>query len=82
MAEYNKKYCKNTNNELKVDCAYGGYQVVLTGKRKKNGGFKGPLGSGTVEITYGHQSARDTLADLWKYDSKGDIKNKVKSYNK
>lgn len=78
----NKKYCARTGNELRIGCAYGGYQVQLTGKRRKNGkGYRG-MGSGCSEITYGYQSARDALADLWKNDSKGYIRDKIRYYEK
>lgn len=30
----NNKYCKSGKNKLKLSQAYGGYQVVLTGKTK------------------------------------------------
>lgn len=33
----NKKYCARTENELRIQGAYGGYQVQLTGKRRKDG---------------------------------------------
>lgn len=33
----NKKYCSRTGNELRFQGAYGGYQVQLTGKRRKDG---------------------------------------------
>lgn len=70
----NKKYCSRTGNELRIQGAYGGYQVQLTGKRRKDGkGFRG-MGSGCTEITYGYQSARDTLAVLYKNEARGDLK--------
>lgn len=70
VARLNDKYCSRTGNELRVQGAYGGYQVQLTGKRRKDGkGFRG-MGSGCTEITYGFQSARDTLADLWRHRGK------------
>lgn len=76
----NKKYCARTGNELRVQGAYGGYQVQLTGKRRKDGkGYRG-MGSGWEPITYGYQSARNALADLWKYDSKGSVCAKVRQY--
>lgn len=80
VARLNDKYCSRTGNELRVQGAYGGYQVQLTGKRRKDGkGYRG-MGSGCTEITYGFQSARDTLADLWRYEAKGDVRNKVRAY--
>lgn len=78
----NKKYCAKSGNELRVQGAYGGYQVQLTGKRRKDGkGFRG-IGSGVTEITYGYRSARETLADLWKNEAKGWVKSTVKYYDK
>lgn len=62
--------------------AYGGYQVQLTGKRRKDGkGYRG-MGSGCVDVTSGYQSARNALADLWKNDSKGYVREKVRRYEK
>ena len=76
----NDKYCSKTGNELRIQGAYGGYQVQLTGKRRKDGkGYRG-MGSGCTEITYGYQSARDTLNDLWKNEAKGYVREKVRSY--
>ena len=31
----NEKYCKRGKNEFAISYAYGGYEVVLTGKRDK-----------------------------------------------
>lgn len=38
------------------------------------------MGSGCTEITYGYQSARDTLADLYKNEARGYVRDKVRSY--
>lgn len=79
----NNKYCKNTKHKLYVSQAYGGYQVNLTGKRRKDGkGFRGYLGSGATHITYGHDTARNTLKKLFEVDSRGYIKEKVNYYEK
>ena len=78
----NKKYCSKSGNELKVYGAYGGYQVSLSGKRRKDGrGYRG-IGSGCINITSGYQSARETLADLWKKDAKGYVKSNIKYYSR
>ncbi len=78
----NKKYFSRSANELCVQGAYGGYQVQLTGKLRKDGkGYRG-MGSGRKNITYGFQSARNTLADLWKSDSKGWIKSQTNRQKK
>lgn len=78
----NKKYCARTGNELRIQGAYGGYQVQLTGKRRKDGkGYRG-MGSGCVDVMSGYQSARNALADLWKNDSKGYVREKVRYYEK
>ena len=78
----NAKYCRRTGNELRVQGAYGGYQVQLTGKRRKDGkGWRG-IGTGCTEVTYGYQSARQTLNDLWTADSKGYVKSKISSYER
>lgn len=76
----NKKYCSHTGNELRIQGAYGGYQVQLTGKRRKDGKCFRGMGSGCTEITYGYQSARDTLADLYKNEARGYVRDKVRSY--
>lgn len=78
----NKKYCSKSGNELRIQGAYGGYQVQLTGKRRKDGkGYRG-MGSGCAEITYGYRSAKETLFDLWKNDAKGWVKLAVKNHDK
>ena len=78
----NKKYCARTGNELRIQGAYGGYQVQLTGKRRKDGkGYRG-MGSGCVDVTSDYQSARNALADLWKNDSKGYVREKVRRYER
>ena len=40
------------------------------------------MGSGCVDVTSGYQSARNALADLWKNDSKGYVREKVRRYEK
>ena len=66
-----------------LDQAYGGYQVQLTGKRKKSGGYyKNSLGNGRASITTGYGSATKTLDALYKADSKGWLRSSVKHYNR
>lgn len=80
----NKKYCKNTKNELMVSGAYGGVKVNLTGKEYKRGKkthwYKGSLGSGQADITYGYTSPKATLFKLYEADSKGWLKSSIKRY--
>ena len=46
----NEKYCGKTGNELRIQGAYGGYQVQLMGKRRKDGkGYRG-MGSGVRKL--------------------------------
>lgn len=79
----NNKYCKGGKNKLTLSEAYGGYQVQLTGKRKKAGGYyKDSLGSGCASITYGYESATKTLDALYKSDSKGWLRSSVKRHNR
>ena len=82
VAQLNEKYCKKTGNELRVAQAYGGYQVQLTGKRRKDGkGYRG-MGSGASEITYGYLPARETLANLHKQDARGWVKETISIHEK
>ena len=81
----NAKYCKNTKNKLDISQAYGGYEVVLTGKRFKNNPRKwrkGSLGSGQSSVTCGHDSATKTLNSLYKAESKGWLRSSIKYYEK
>lgn len=79
----NKKYCKGGKNRLVVSQAYGGYQVCLTGKKKKSGGYyKGSLNSGCASITNGHDTATNTLNSLYKSDSRGWLSSDIKYYNR
>ena len=79
----NKKYCKNTKHKLSVQGAYGGYQVQLTGKRRKDGkGYRGYLRSGVSSMTYGFRSAKDTLFDLYANDSQGYLKRRINEFEK
>ena len=79
----NKKYCKNTKNKLVLGSAYGGYQVQLTGKRYKNNPRKWRgIGSGVSSMTYGFQSAKNTLNNLYEIDSKGYLRSRIKDYER
>lgn len=83
ISRLNNKYCKGGKNKLTLDQAYGGYQVQLTGKRKKTGGwYKNSLGSGCASITTGYESATKTLDALYKADSKGWLRSSVKHHNR
>lgn len=81
----NVKYCKNTKNKIDIDQAYGGYQVVLTGKKFKNNTkkyYKNSLGSGCASLTYGYGTATNALNDLYKSESKGWLKSSIRHYEK
>jgi len=81
----NAKYCKNTKNKLDISQAYGGYQVVLTGKKHKNNPRKwrkGSLGSAQSNVTYGHDTATKTLNSLYQADSKGWLRSSIKHFEK
>ena len=80
---FNTKYCRSGKNKLTVSQAYGGYQVQLTGKEKKAGGYyKGSLGSGRASVTQGYGNATQTLNALYKSDSKGWLRSNINYYNK
>ena len=86
----NKKYCEKTKNELRIDEAYGGYAIQLTGKKDKRtlGNkypksvkyLKGSLNSAAANVTHGHVSASKTLEYLHRQDSNGNVKRIIKSY--
>ena len=80
---YNKRYCRNTKNELTIHKAYGGYCVELTGKRNKRTGrwLKGSLGSGVADVgnPY-HDTATKTIEGLYKADSRGWLKSAIRSH--
>lgn len=78
----NEKYCKKTKNKLCIGCAYGGYQVQLTGKERKDGkGFIG-LGTACMNITRGYKTVDETLFELYRCDSLGDVESMVKYFEK
>jgi hypothetical protein len=83
VANFNKKYCRNTKHELFVQGAYGGYQVQLRGKKRLNGnGYRGVIGSGVVDVTRGFDSAKNTLMNLYKTDAQGRLKSTINYYEK
>ena len=57
VSRLNKNYKKTNKTAVKFDIssAYGGHQVVL--KNNKTGGV--------TQITYGYQTPRETLSDLY-----------------
>ena len=75
VSELNDMYCKRTKNHLIINCAYGGYQVCLSGKTINKG-----LRTSRVNITYGFCSARETI-DLLKRELPY-LKGKIKFYEK
>lgn len=85
--ELNNKYCKNSKNHFVIHQAYGGYTVGLTGKTYKRGNkeyyYKGSLKGALSDVgnPY-HDTATKTLEGLYRADSRGWIKEKVKHYNK
>ena len=80
----NDKYCKNIKNHFAIEGAYGGYQVVLTGKTYKRGSkthyYKNSLKSAAASVTHGFFSPTTTLNKLYKADSSGYVKEKLKQY--
>lgn len=79
----NKKYCKTGKNQLVINQAYGGYEVMLTGKKSKTGRpLKNSLGTGCASITDGHDTASKTLENLFKSESRGWLESLIKFYNK
>ena len=83
--ELNKKYCKNTKNELVIHQAYGGYSVELTGKTYKHGNRtywrKGSIGSGCASVGNDyHDTATNTLNALYKADSRGWVKSTIRNH--
>lgn len=83
VADLNKRYCNGTKHTLRVSGAYGGYQVQLTGKRRKDGkGWRGYLGSGVSEITRGYVSAREASDELARRTYSGELKRKINYWEK
>lgn len=81
----NRKYCKNTKNELQIHETENGFQVVLSGKkdrRSKTKLLKGSLGTQAVFVTYGHHPAQTTSQYLKEQDKRGAVSNIVKSYER
>lgn len=78
----NAKYCKRTKNQLEISRAYGGYSVELVGKRNKRTHrlLKGAMsGSAGIGNQY-HDTATNTLAGLYRADSRGWVKSAVRQY--
>lgn len=70
ISEMNKKYkLKDNGIHVGLSQAYGGYQVVLRGGET--------IGTGYVDVTHGHDTATNTLNNLYKKDSKGDLEYKI-----
>lgn len=82
---YNERYCKKTKNMLAISQAYGGYAVVLTGKRNRKTGrpLVGSIGTGHANVgnSY-HDTATNTLNGLYKADSRGYLKSSIEFYDK
>lgn len=80
---YNKKYCSRGSVQLDILSAYGGHQVVIRSKRdKKNKPINKTLDTGTRDITYGFDKASAVANDLMRCDSKGWLKDVIKSMEK
>ena len=85
--DYNKRYCKNTKNELCLSGAYGGYGIRLTGKRdnryKKTIRWrKSSLRSGQTDVTYGYKSASKVLDEFYGMVRMGGLKRKIDYWEK
>ena len=84
--DYNKRYCKNTKNELCLAGAYGNYGIRLTGKRDKRyknpRWRKGSLRSGQSDVTYGYQSPKKVLDDFYGVVRSGGLKRKINYWEK
>ena len=81
----NRKYCKNTKNELHIHDNDGAFQIVLSGKkdgRSKTKFLKGSLGMKNVFVTYGHHPSQTTIQYLREQDKRGAVKNIIKSYER
>lgn len=63
----NETYTKHSRVMFDIDRAYGGFQVVLKTKPKYK--FDSRLGSGEYPITSGHDSARNTINNLYRYNN-------------
>ena len=77
VENFNEKYCKNSENKLALHRAYGGVQVILTGKNSKGG-----LRTSAVSITNGYNTPQKALQNLYKEDSKGWLEEKINFYNR
>jgi len=68
----NRKYCRDTKNQFRVQSAYGGYQVQLTGKPYANNPnrYRG-MGTRVLSVTPRFTSASDTLNVLHSAEKQG-----------
>ncbi len=81
----NRKYCKNTKNELQIHETENGFQVILSGKKDKRSKtklLKGSLGSKAVFVTYGHHPSQTTIQYLKEQDKRGSVLGIIKSYER
>lgn len=62
----NETYTKHSRVMFDIDCAYGGYQVVLKSKPKYR--YETLLGTGEYGFAGGHDSARNTINNLYRYN--------------
>lgn len=81
----NKTVLKNKKNRLAISSAYGGYEVVLTGKTDKRYKHKkvyrkDSLRSAVHSITNGHDSARKTNEKLLNARNNGDLEYIIDRY--
>ncbi len=82
---YNERYCKKSKNMLVISQAYGGYSVVLTGKRnrKTHRPLVGSLGTAVANVGNAyHDTATNTLNRLYKEDSRGYLKSSIEFYDR
>ena len=81
----NKTVLKNKKNKLAIHSAYGGHQVVLTGKTDKRYKHKkvyrkDSLKSAVCSITHGYESARKTNEKLINARNNGDLEYIIDCY--
>jgi len=84
VARFNKKYCKDTKNKLRVGSAYGGYRVELTGKQYANNPhrYRG-IGSGCASVGCGgFLTPTQALNELYRAESKGYLRSTINHYEK
>lgn len=85
VSRLNRKYAKNSPNELVVHQAYGGYEVNLQGKQdKRYKGFKLRRGAMSGAAGIGnqyHDNATKTLAGLKTAESRGWVRSAFKTHS-